>query len=149
MFSGIHLYALMEEIKKFTGKNVYGLRRDERRIYINTGKRDIFLSISPGKPFISINKTTGNEMLTSLLPGIKINSIEQIGLDRVLHIILDSGISIYIEVKSSYGNLIIVKENVIEWVLKNEEKRGIYQGKIYTPPPLPSGIHSGIEFSIP
>ena len=131
MFSGIHLYALIYEMQEFIEKPVYGLRKKDQKIYINTGKRGIFLSLYSGKPFISIGKIEGTNILTSILSGIRIKRINQLGLDRILQIILEDGISVFIEVKATNGNIVITKDGEIEWVLRREEKRGIYPGEKY------------------
>ncbi len=141
MFSALHLYTMLPELKRFENKSVFGLKKTKDKIFINTGQKGIFLSIYPGKPYISIGKVEGNEMLSSLLSGLRIENVHQSDFDRVLEISLEDETYIYIEVIGTSGNIIVVKKQKIEWILRDVKKRNLYLGEQYNLPVPYQGIN--------
>ena len=141
MFSALHLYAMSDEFRGFENKKVFGLRRSKDKIFINTGRKSIFLSIYSGKPYISIGKVEGNEMLSAILSGLRIKNVHQTDFDRVLEIHLEDEISIYIEITGTSGNIIVVKGQRIEWIFRDIKKRNLYLGEQYNLPIPYQGIN--------
>jgi len=129
------------ELREFENKRIFGLKKSQDKIFINTGRKGIFLSIYPGKPYISIGKVKGQRMLPSVLSGLKIEKVHQIDFDRILEVILKGNIIIYIEITGTSGNIIVEENKKIIWTFKQIKGRNLLIGKKYHPPEPFQGIN--------
>ena len=155
--SSLDIYALVniyrEHIRDSFFKKIYDLGNRKFIFQINSPtlkKVPLYIDVRKGFCFMDVEREQEAGQFAMYLRKIftdrKIRDIYQINFDRVVRIDTYGGDSIVLELFRE-GNLIVLKDNIIQYALEPREwkNRKIIKGEAYVPPSLTDPLSMNIE----
>ena len=155
--SSLDIYALVsiyrEHIRDSFFKKIYDLGNRKFIFQINSPtlkKVPLYIDVRKGFCFMDVEREQEAGQFAMYLRKIftdrKIRDIYQINFDRVVRIDTYGGDSIVLELFRE-GNLIVLKDNIIQYALDPREwkNRKIIKGETYVPPSLTDPLSMNIE----
>lgn len=138
--SGLELRAVVAELQGFAGSRVQRLRKIRDLVYqLELGNSWLLIDLSFGcflSPLWEWQEDNFCKSFTGLMKGKRIESIGQVGLDRIIRI--NCGVwEIVLELFGG-GNILVLEDGIIRRVLKPKEwkARKLFPGEKYLLPPV-------------